>query len=163
MLVCTGLSFEGGAMHLVSLVIQIDLEPEVPTIDRERILRRLKNQLRSDFGHRVTVSDDNEVTLAVAFFDENYERAKHKIDKILERVEFTGEARIANVNSKIFAFYEGEFRETGAKRSQQNESDRVFDNKTIRYQQDDDDDNLAPLSPLPTRYGKRQLRIPARK
>lgn len=159
-------------MYLASLYIVLDLDPEVATSDRDRVLRSLREKLKQKFTHRITVrADENETSLAIALFDDNYERIKSRLDEIQERIEAAGEARIRFHQGQIFCWFNGKFVETNESLaySEQNLSEfkkgtnitQAFRarEKTIVYT--DKDDDMA--SPIPSRFSRRNLRIPTRK
>ncbi|APJ03700.1 hypothetical protein [Silvanigrella aquatica] len=159
-------------MYLASLYIVLDLDPEIMVTDRDRVLRSLREKLKQKFTHRITVrADEEETSLAIALFDDNYERIKSRLDEIHEKVEAAGEARIRFHQGQIFCWFNGKFVETNDSLaySEQNLSDfknatqitRSFraQEKTIVYTDKDDDMN----SSIPSRFSRRNIRIPTRK
>ncbi len=47
-------------MYLGVLYVTLDLEPEVTSSDREKLLRSLRDKLKNAFGQRMTVRTDGE-------------------------------------------------------------------------------------------------------
>ncbi len=140
--------------------------------DRDRVLRSLREKLKQKFTHRITVrADEGETSLAVALFDDNYERLKSRLDEIHERVEAAGEARIRFHQGQIFCWFNGKFVETNDSLAYSEQNLNEFKNasniarsfrsqeKTIVYTDKDDD---MPAS-MPSRFSRRNLRIPTRK
>ncbi len=139
--------------------------------DRDRVLRSLREKLKQKFSHRVTVrADEEETSLAIALFDENYERIKSRLDEIHEKVEAAGEARIRFHQGQIFYWFNGKFVETNDSLAYSEKNLSEFKNstniarpfrvqeKTIVYTDKDED-----LSSIPSRFSRRNLRIPTRK
>ncbi len=139
--------------------------------DRDRVLRSLREKLKQKFSHRVTVrADEGETSLAIALFDENYERIKSRLDEIHEKVEAAGEARIRFHQGQIFYWFNGKFVETNDSLAYSEKNLSEFKNstnitrpfrvqeKTIVYTDKDED-----LSSIPSRFSRRNLRIPTRK
>ncbi|WGL59834.1 hypothetical protein QEJ31_14985 [Pigmentibacter sp. JX0631] len=159
-------------MYLASLYIVLDLDPEIMVNDRDRVLRSLREKLKQKFNHRITVrADEKETSLAIALFDDNYERIKSRLDEIHEKVEAAGEARIRFQQGQIFYWFNGKFVETNDSLAYSEKNLSEFKNsganitrsfrvqeKTIVYTDKDDD-----LSSIPSRFSRRNLRIPTRK
>ena len=103
-------------MYLASLHVTLDLEPEVASSDRERVLRSLRDRLKSHYGARVTVRTDDDSAVVVAFLDDNLERAKTRLDEITENLDDAGQARILSSVRQVFAWFEGVFQETAESR-----------------------------------------------
>ncbi|WP_186644317.1 hypothetical protein [Fluviispira vulneris] len=163
----------GCAMYLASLYIVIDLDPEVVPSDRDRLLRSLREKLKQKFTHRITIrADEDETSLAIAMFDDNYERIKARLDEIHEKVDAAGEARIRFHQGQIFCWFNGRFVETNESLAYSEENLSEFNQrtniskafrareKTIVYTDKDDDDMSSPVS---SRFSRRNLRIPTRK
>lgn len=168
-------------MYMATVHITLDLEPEVSSADRERVLRTIRDRLRQTFGQRITVRTDEEASLWVIWLDDNFTRLKDRLDDVLERVESAGQARVLNHTEQWFAWFEGKFAETGqlaadlGESDDEDSSDREFVSprtafltgrhtqnrfdKTIIYQHEDDADERMPLG----RSSRRQLRLPTRK
>ena len=160
-------------MYLASLYICFDLDPSIPSTDKDRLLLSLREKLKQKFKNKLTVKiDDLENALAVAFFDHNYEKLKSHLSHILEHIESSSEARIGFYQEQIFSWFDGQFVD-----SQQNklfdlstEKNKLLKSrripthsesqaKTIIYSDNEDDENM----PIPSRFARRNLRIPTRK
>jgi len=157
-------------MNLATACVSMDLEPEVPTADRERVMRALRDKLRSHLNHRITVRTDDDVSIFISLFDENLERAKSRLQDALDHVESTSEARIATQFTQIFTWFEGKFHEVRESLGEESyaESETVgmsrdsnpkFEEKMIVYGEEEDEG----FSPIPTRFRRRLVRLPARK
>jgi hypothetical protein len=169
-------------MYMASVHITLNLEPEVSSADRERVLRTIRDRLRQTFGQKITVRTDEEASLWVVWLDDNFTRLKGRLDDVLERVESAGQARILNHSEQWFAWFDGKFMEAGqlAEDFDDNDEDTGFGDgeivpprsafltarsdksrfeKTIIYQHDDDAEDRSTLS----RTARRQIRIPTRK
>lgn len=158
-------------MFLATLFVSMDLDPEVPTVDREKVLRSLRDKLRQFFTHRISVRTDDDAALFVSLFDESFERAKSRIEDVLEKIEHTGEARVADHFAQVFEWFDGHFVETreeldvnelvgDGKGSLMRRPNEAGQSKMIVYKEDEEDDDM---SPLPTRFNRRTMRIPTRK
>lgn len=171
-------------MYMATVHITLDLEPEVSSTDREKVLRAVRDRLKQTFGQRMTVRTDEEASLWVAWLDDNFTRLHDRLEEILERVESAGQARVLDHTEQWFAWFEGRFVETGADfedLSAADEDDQHssatgefmptrpsfltagrsrnrFD-KTIIYQHDDEPDRSSALG----RSNRRQVRLPTRK
>lgn len=160
-------------MYLASLYICFDLDPSIPQPDKDRLLLSLREKLKQKFKNKLTVKiDEAENSLAVAFFEHNYEKLKSNLNNIMEHFETSSEARIGFNHEQIFTWFNGEFVD-----SQQNnlfdldtEKNKMLKSrrvsaltegreKTIIYSDNEDDENM----PLPSRFTRRNLRIPTRK
>jgi len=161
-------------MYLVALYVALDVDPELALADRQRLLRSLKEKLKQKFQHRMTVGvDDQEMAFCVSFFDENFERSKHKVDLILEGIEDSGEARIHFSQAQRYLWHEGRFVETN-ERELLDQEERGFhhpDNKKfslsshakdrmIIYADAEEDEDTPALS---SRFSRKNFRIPTRK
>ncbi|RDB35821.1 MAG: hypothetical protein DCC88_08240 [Spirobacillus cienkowskii] len=159
-------------MYLASLYVVLDLDPEIMVTDRDRVLRSLREKLKQKFSHRITVrADENEGSLAVALFDDNFERIKSRLDDVHEKIDAIGEARVRFHQEQIFCWYNGKFVETNDSLAFSEQNTNHFkgnstithsfhrQEKTIVYT--DKDDEIA--SAIPSRYSRRSLRIPTRK
>jgi hypothetical protein len=155
------------SVYLGTSRISFDLEPEVSQQDRERVLRALRDKLRSALGHRVTVRTDDEDSVFIAFFDENLERVKDRLESIAESLENAGQARIFSSTEQIFCWFEGAFLEIPESKLKREEDDtssqtpgygKGFLGITIKYADDDDD---IPASKVA--LGRKGLRLPTRK
>ena len=98
-------------MFLSSLYILLNLDTEVSSFDRERVLRSLRERLKNSFGQSITLRTDTDSAIAVAFLEDSLERAHNRAEAVLSRLEEAGEARVLSVQTQIFAWHEGEFRE----------------------------------------------------
>lgn len=144
-------------MYLGILYLSLDLEPEVPSADRERVLRTLRDKMRQFYSHRITIRSDNEQSLVVAFLDDSFSHTKRRIEEITEKVEGCGEARLDFSHSQILCWHDGTFRET----SENNLSDldtrdstapfrakiptnhtNHFSDVTIKYNDDEEDSKI---------------------
>jgi hypothetical protein len=169
-------------MYMATVHITLDLEPEVSSADREKVLRSVRDRLKQTFGHRITVRTDEEASLWVAWLDDNYTRLHDRLEEVLERVESAGQARVLDHSEQFFAWFEGKFSETGAdfedlaaEDDDTDSADREFMptrpgfltapgsrnrfNKTIIYSHDDEPERSSALG----RNDRRQVRIPTRK
>lgn len=166
-------------MYLGTLHVTLDLEPEVLSADRERIFRRIRDRMRQLYGQRITVRTDDAETIAIAFLDSSYGRARERLEEMTERLESFSEARIAVSTPQVFQWFDGEFRSTaevnelgegelplsgeqprsrpGLKSGQQRQRD-VF----RRYPQEDDEGG-GGFPPIPTRFGRRPNKVPGRR
>ncbi len=142
-------------MYLGVLYVTLDLEPEVTSSDRERLLRALRDKLKQVFGQRVTVRTDAEAAVMVAFFDESYARTKARCEEILEKIEGSGEARVEFSRSQIFSWFDGSFQECA---SEEDEEDAEEENtETIRYAQPEDEERQRPQL-IPSRFMRRAVK-----
>jgi hypothetical protein len=158
-------------MYLATIYVTLDLEPEVTTSHRERLLRSIRDRLRQNFGQRITIRTDDEASITIAFFDESHGRVKARAEEMIERLESFGEARILSSTIQVFQWFDGKYQETRESMSEnEEESDdsESFSGRlrapvgggrsrgrdsTIRY---DDEDGEA--EPIPSRFGRRPIR-----
>lgn len=154
-------------MYLATLFVTLDLEPEVPNVDREKVLRSLRDKLRQIYTHRITIRTDDESAVFVSLFDDGFERAKNRLEEVLEKIESTGHARIYDHHAQIFAWHEGQFVETrenldindtASGVDGKNVAAGASSSRTIVYTDDEDE-----FSTMPSRLQRRSLRIPTRK
>jgi hypothetical protein len=162
-------------MYLASLYICFDLDPSIPQTDKERLLLSLKEKLKQKFRNKLTLKiDDQENSLALAFFEHNYEKVQFYFNEILEFLEGRSEARIHFHHEQIFSWFQGQFVDS----SQQNsfnineEKNNVVHppyktlsamethKKTIVYSDKDEDEDMSPIA---SRFARRNFRIPTRK
>lgn len=171
-------------MYMATVHITLDLEPEVSSADREKVLRTIRDRLKNAFGQRIVVRSDEEASLWVAWLDENFSRLQDRLDEVLERVDSAGQARVLSHTEQWFAWFEGKFEETGQLAEDLNEEGdddlnprrggefmpprsafltahgpRNRTEKTIIYDHEDETDRGLPLSRSP----RRQIRLPTRK
>ena len=157
------------SVYLGTCRVSFDLEPEVSQVDRERVLRALRDRLRSTLGHRVTVRTDDEDAVYVAFFDDNLERVKARLDGLIESLDNAGQARIFSTTQQFFSWFEGSFIELPESKTNREVEDQDFGRqasgfgspfigKTIRYADEDED---APISKIS--LGRKGMRLPTRK
>ena len=159
-------------MYLASLYIVLDLDLEVTLTDRNRVLRSLRDKLKQKFTHRITVrADEGETSLAIALFDDNFERIKSRFEEIQEKIDAAGEARIQFHQGQIFCWFNGKFVETNDSLTYNKENQPEFKHgrnisQSFRVQEqtivytDKDDDAAASIS---SRFQRKNLRIPVRK
>jgi hypothetical protein len=160
-------------MYLATLHVSLDLEPEVASEGREKVLRALRDRLKQAFGSRITVRTDDDAAIVIAFLDDNYERAQSRIKESLDRIEGASEARVFHSHSQVFMWFDGKFQETREELEQFHDNPLSPSNagrtkmnggnangKTIRYASEDEDDDF---SPIPSRLSRKSLRIPTRK
>ena len=156
----------GEAMYLGVLYVTLELEPEVTSTDRERLLRALRDRVRQAFGQRITVRTDGESAVMVAFFDESYGRARSRCDEVLENIEASGEARVEYSNAQVFAWFDAAFQEcvddSGGDDDDSSENSRE-NTETIRYASPDDDEQQSRPRMIPSRFARRTARSPVRK
>ncbi|NBO39462.1 hypothetical protein EBU99_12865 [bacterium] len=169
---------------MATVHITLDLEPEVSSSDREKVLRSVRDRLKQAFGQRITVRTDEEASIWVAWLDENYSRLHDRLEDVLERVESAGQARVLDHTEQWFAWFDGKFTETGLDYEDLEGDDddrerfpragefmptrsafltgsnsrKSFD-KTIIYKHDEEPD----VNPAVGRSDRRQIRIPTRK
>lgn len=171
-------------MYMATVHITLDLEPEVSSTDREKVLRAVRDRLKQAFGQRITVRTDEEASLWVAWLDDNFARLHDRLEEVLERVESAGQARVLDHDEQWFAWFEGKFVETGADfddlledgEEEQGPSrpgefmptrsafltagrSRNSVDKTIIYKHDDEPERSSALG----RNDRRQVRLPTRK
>ena len=168
-------------MYMATVHIILDLEPEVTSSDREKVLRAIRDKLKNNFGQRITVSSDEEASIWVAWLDENYTRLQSRLDEILDRVDAAGQARVLNHTEQWFAWFEGQFQETGKnfedlESSPEGEdedgefmpskpafltprSSRNSFGRTIIYKHDDESEGSSAVG----RSVRKQIRLPTRK
>lgn len=168
-------------MYMATVHIILDLEPEVTSSDREKVLRSIRDKLKNSFGQRITVRSDEEASIWVAWLDENFTRLQSRLEEILDRVESAGQARVLNHTEQWFAWFEGHFQETG-ENFEDLESDEELDGengefmpsrpafltpgssrnsfgRTIIYKHDDESEGGSALG----RSVRKQIRLPTRK
>jgi|1048.fasta_scaffold75839_1 hypothetical protein len=169
-------------MYMATVHITLDLEPEVSSNDRERVLRTIRDRLRNSFGQRITVRTDEEASLWVAWLDDNFARLQDRLEEILERVDSAGQARVLSHTEQWYCWFEGKFQETGSLADEFEDEDDGNDelsvrggefmptrsafltprhnknrfDKTIIYDREDETDTSSTLS-------RRQVRLPTRK
>jgi hypothetical protein len=148
-------------MYLGVLYVTLQLEPEVTSSDREKLLRSLRDKLKHAFGQRMTVRTDGESAVMVAFFDEGFTRAKLRSDEILEKIEGSGEARVEFSQSQVFSWFDGSFQECASDEDDDDENENE-DGQTIRYAQPEDEDVQRPRL-IPSRFSRRPLKSPVRR
>jgi hypothetical protein len=155
------------SVYLGTARVTFDLEPEVSTADRERVLRALRDKLRTHLGHRITVRTDDEDSLFLALFDDNLERVKDRLENLQETLENAGQARILSTTQQIYCWFEGSFMELPESKAERNDQDfdsqdlgggKSFLGKTIRYADEDDE-----VPPSKINLGRKGLRLPTRK
>lgn len=160
-------------MYLASLYISLDLDPSIPTPDKDRLLLSLREKLKQKFKNKLTVKiDDQENALAVAFFDHSYEKLNVHMHHIMEHLEGSSEARIGFHQEQIFSWFNGQFVDSeqnklfdlSSEKNKLTKSRRVaaladIHEKTIVYSNNEDDESR----PIPSRFTRRNLRIPTRK
>lgn len=162
-------------MYLGTLYVILDLEPEVTSTDRERILRKIRDRLRQAFSQRVTIRTDDEDAIAIALFDNSYGAVHARLDDITEHIENLGEARLSFSTPQVFRWYDGMFRSTdsppedlaacgtddAAPRARgRNAGNPSSTNGFKRYHQDEDEQGFTPI---PTRFGRRGSKTPGRR
>lgn len=147
-------------MYLGVLYVTLDLEPEVTSNDRERLLRALRDRLRQSFGQRLTVRTDGESAVMAAFFDESYVRTKTRCDEILEKVDASGEARVEFSSAQIYAWFDGAFQE--CVNDEEDDSEKQDSLETIRYAQPEDEEESRPRL-IPSRFSRKPAKINGRR
>lgn len=171
-------------MFMATVHITLDLEPEVSSNDRERVLRAIRDRLKQALGQRITVRTDEEASLWVVWLDENFARLQDRLEEVLERVDSAGQARVLSHTEQWFGWFDGKFQETGQTAADLNEEEdddedahqsgeflptrsafltgRTLRNRldrTIIYQHDDETEGGSGLG----RNSRRQIRLPTRK
>ena len=74
-------------MYLASLYICFDLDPSIHQTDKDRLLLSLKEKLKQKFRNKLTLKiDDQENSLALAFFEHSYEKVPFYFNEILAAV-----------------------------------------------------------------------------
>ena len=158
-------------MYLATVFVNLDLEPEVTQVDRERLLRSVRDRLKQNFGSRVTVRTDDDCAIVVALLDDHFGRARSRLDEIVDRIDSYGEARIDSSHAQVFAWYDGTFQETRGELNlaelglahTANPGSRTSARleRTIVY---GDEDDAAGFAGAPrSGFTRRSLRIPTRK
>lgn len=162
-------------MFLATLKVSMDLEPEVPTQDRERVMRSLRDKVRQSFNHRVIVRTDDDVSLFMALYDDSFERARERVEDLIELIDTAGEARIELSHAQVFSWFDGNFVETKDRLDLPNDGGRgdeqgaigggmsrhTQQDKMIVYNNEDDGDETSQGAA--SRFNRRQMRIPTRK
>lgn len=162
-------------IYLTSLYVLLNLDTEVSSFDRERVLRSLRERTKSTFGQSVTVRTDDDSALVFAFLEDSVERAHSRAEAVLTRLEEAGEARILSSMRQVFAWVDGEFRELEHERDYDDTSEtsagfvsapsRRLGGRTERPQRDEDEhadeDNL--VGDMTRRTQRRNMRLPVRK
>lgn len=160
-------------MYLASLYVSFDLDPSIPGADKDRLLLSLREKLKQKFKNKLTIRMNKEENgLAIAFFEQNYDKLKANFVSILDQIESCSEARIGFSQEQIFTWYQGQFIDSQdlnafapKKEVATSSSHRGFTaagelrEKTIIYSDRDDDDAM----PIPSRFDRRNVRIPTRK
>lgn len=168
-------------MYMATVHITLDLEPEVTSSDREKVLRALRDKLKNSFGQRITIRTDEEASLWVAWLDDQFERLQSRLEDILERIDSAGQARVLQHTEQWYSWHEGRFQEVG-----ENFEDLQIDTedandtgefvpsrqailtprssrntfgRTIIYQHDEDSESGTALG----RTVRKQIRLPTRK
>jgi hypothetical protein len=174
-------------MFLTSLYILLNLDTEVSSFDRERVLRSLRERLKNSFGQSITLRTDTDSAIAVAFLEDSLERAHNRAEAVLSRLEEAGEARVLSVQTQIFAWHDGEFRELEHERTYDDMQEAEQSSMTMPMRQtkgrsrtkdshgarrmnfgEDFDELLEEtsdemLGSMAKRQNRRNLRIPVRK
>lgn len=146
-------------MYLAAFYVALDVDPEVTSFDRQRLLRSLREKLKQKFQHRLVAGiDADEMAISVSFFDDSFERSKARIESIQESIEAAGEARIRFCQEQIYMWFDGQFVET------ENENQKFYQSmnakeKTIVYADAEEED----MVPIPSRFSRKNFRIPTRK
>lgn len=168
-------------MYMATVHITLDLEPEVTASDREKVLRAIRDKLKSAFGQRITVRSDEEASIWVAWLDDNFTRLQSRLEEILERVDSAGQARVLHHTEQWFAWFEGRFQETGESFEDLESTSEHHDEhgefmpsrpafltpgssrnsfgRTIIYKHDDESEGGSALG----RSVRKQIRLPTRK
>jgi hypothetical protein len=151
-------------MYLASSYIVLDLEPKIAPFDRNRVLRFLREKLRQTLSSKTIIHlDENKTSLVIALFDNNYERIKKKLEEIQEKLEAAGEARVCFHQEQIFCWFNGKFVETSDSiiyREKKIQTDlKKSQEKTIVYKDQDEE----TLPSFPSRFSRKNLKIPTRK
>ena len=160
-------------MYLASLYISFDLDPSIPAMDKDRLLLSLREKLKQKFKNKLTVKiNKEENAIATAFFDHNYEKLKSQLSNILESIESSSEARVGFYHEQVFSWFNGQFvdshenklfdinaEKNGIQNSRRNSASADSRDKTIIYSDNDDDE----IMPIPSRFARRNFRIPTRK
>lgn len=172
-------------MYLATVFVNLDLEPEVSQVDRERLLRSIRDRLKQNFGSRVTVRTNDDCAIVVALLDDHYGRSRGRLDEIVDRIDSYGEARIESSHAQVFAWYDGTFQETRVELNLNDlglgHTDRSADRslgsaanlgsrnstrpeRTIVYGDEDDTAFAGARAGAPrSGFTRRSLRIPTRK
>ncbi len=163
-------------MYLATIYVTFDLEPEVTTSHRERLLRSIRDRLRQNFGQRITIRTDDEASVTIAFFDESHGRVKARAEEMVERLESFGEARIFSSTIQVFQWFDGKYQETRESLTENEDEQEEGDglpgrlrapvgggrsrgrDSTIRY--DNEEDSGPDL--IPSRFGRRPIRTSER-
>jgi hypothetical protein len=160
-------------MYLASLYISFDLDPSIPQMDKDRLLLSLREKLKQKFKNKLSIKiDEPENAIAIAFFEHNFEKIRINANNIIEHFEERSEARISFHHEQIFSWFNGEFIDTQQNKvlswdplnkhsnfNSKTSSLKTTDHKTIVYSDSDEDDSV----PIPSRFTRRNFRIPTRK
>ena len=162
-------------MYLTSLYLTLNLDTEVSSFDRERVLRSLRDKLKTTFGSKITLRTDDGNAIVIAFLEDKLERIAPRCEALLARVDEAGEARVLSSQRQTFAWFEGEFTELPHESSYEDLGEtHLFVNrglssnqgKTIVYSHPEEhlgtteDEDTGHTFRRPSR---RQFRIPVRK
>jgi hypothetical protein len=160
-------------MYLASLYVSFDLDPSIPSPDKERLLLSLREKLKQKFRNKLSVKNDyQESSIVIAFFDHNYEKIKSNLHSILDHLEGSSEARIGFHHEQIFSWFNGQFVDSSQNKQfdHQEEKNKILKSprftayneireKTIIYSDHDEEESM----PIPSRFTRRNFRIPTRK
>lgn len=160
-------------MYLAAFYVAFDVDPELTSFDRQRLLRSLKEKLKQKFHHRIAVSgDEEEMAICASFFDDCFDRLKTRAEAIQESVESAGEARIRFCQLQTYLWFDGQFMETDSevlldadKAGSRHSSHQKFPHsahakeKMIVYADAEEEE----MVPIPSRFSRKNFRIPTRK
>ena len=150
-------------MHLAVVSVSLDLEPELYSTDRERLLRSVRDRVKQAHNSRITIRTDDDAMIVMAFFDDNYARLKARAEELVDAVEGTGEARVDVSTLQFYSWHDGKFQETRDSLLEEENSQIAprskHQDRTIVYQDKDDDLNLSEAP----KFSRRNMRLPTRK
>ncbi|MES2615380.1 MAG: hypothetical protein V4591_08195 [Bdellovibrionota bacterium] len=156
-------------MYLASLYVCFDLDPSIPQTDKDRLLLSIREKLKQKFRNKLTAKiDEMENSIAVAFFEHNYEKLKTHLHHISEYLEASSGARISFQQEQIFSWFNGQFSEANQNKlfDLSEEKNKLTRSRqisamaeTIVYTNNEDEETM----PIPSRFTRRNLRIPTRK
>jgi hypothetical protein len=158
-------------MYLAIITVFLELESEVTSTDRQKVLRSIRDRVRSHFGSRVTTRTDEDSAIAIATFDDGYHRLQARIAEITDTIEDSQQARISSTEIQNFSLYEGRFEETPTDSPEDEpppNSRLAFGNlqaKTMVYDRTGDDSSPGEVgkNEFVGKFNRKKFRLPIRK
>jgi hypothetical protein len=138
-------------MKFASMFIALDIPCESSFEDRGSILRIYKSKIQQKFSHKLVIQVDPEtLSLIILLLDNNKERLKSRVEKLLHYVDGIGEARIESSTVQIYSWFDNAFMEALQERQHvpafpmTSKSPSLKFERTIVYE-DEDNESLAFL------------------